>query len=191
MEAKAAPIIPLALEAFEAVSKDDALALIDCLKQIADHIHGLSLVLPRMYERNDPQFFYNRIRPLLAGCKASAELPNGVFYENEYGGGSWREYTGPNATQSSLWQFIDLALGVKHLPTGTTSSNYGNVVESTTKLGKHQIFQEVDGSRYTNAYNCLLNWRAGNATIHARSTPPLPRKSRRRSQCQNLHHRSS
>ena len=71
-----------------------------------------------MYERNDPQLFYTRIRPFLAGTRNAATLPNGVFYENESGGGTFRAYNGPTAAQSSLMQFIDIALGVQHHPTG-------------------------------------------------------------------------
>lgn len=119
IEARGGPIISLALEAFGLVSTDRSLELAACLYEMAAQIHGLGEMLPRMYERNDPHFFYNRIRPFLSGSKGVAQLPNGLFYEDGAGGGEFHQYIGPSAAQSSLLQFIDLALGVTHAPTGT------------------------------------------------------------------------
>ncbi|KAL9637193.1 MAG: hypothetical protein Q9204_001972 [Flavoplaca sp. TL-2023a] len=129
IEARGGPIIMHALHAFEAVSRDDAMAVESHLTEIAVHLRDLISVLPRMYERCNPDMFFNCIRPFLSGCKASCELPRGLFYEDEHGGGTWQEFSGPTAAQSSLWQFIDLALGVKHRSTGTVVNEEDDVVE--------------------------------------------------------------
>ncbi|KAI4271229.1 MAG: hypothetical protein LQ337_006162 [Flavoplaca oasis] len=128
IEARGAPIIMHALHAFEAVCRDDAVAVENHLTEIVAHLRDLIPVLPRMYEQCNPDLFYNCIRPFLSGCKASCELPRGIFYENEHGGGTWQQFSGPTAAQSSLWQFIDLALGVKHRSTGTVVYEDDDVV---------------------------------------------------------------
>ena len=129
IEARGAPIIMHALHAFEAVSRDDAAAVEKHLTEIVAHLQDLIPVLPRMYEQCNPDMFYNCIRPFLSGCKASCELPRGIFYENENGGGTWQQFSGPTAAQSSLWQFIDLALGVKHQSTGTVVNEEDDMVD--------------------------------------------------------------
>ncbi|KAL8885006.1 MAG: hypothetical protein Q9215_007068 [Flavoplaca cf. flavocitrina] len=129
IEAQGAPIIMHALHAFEAVSQDDAVAVEKHLTEIAAHLRDFIPVLPRMYEQCNPDTFFNCIRPFLSGCKASCELPSGIFYENEHGGGTWQQFSGPTAAQSSLWQFIDLALGVKHKSTGNVVNEEDDVVE--------------------------------------------------------------
>ena len=118
IEARGAPIIPLALEAFCAASSDKAKQVIDCLQEICGHIQALTLLLPRMYERCNPNYFYHEIRPFLAGT-TSTELPKGVFNEQNNGTGSHRIFQGPTAAQSSLFHFLDVSFGVMHRPTGT------------------------------------------------------------------------
>jgi len=146
IEARAAPVIPLALKAFEAASAGESSDVTESLHRIAHQLQGLSKALLRMYERCNPQIFYSRVRQFLAGCKSSSELPNGIFYDDEHGGGSWRQYNGPSAAQSSLWQFIDLALGVVHYPTGTGRSVGDVVVEKSALSGKSPEFLEVGGT---------------------------------------------
>ena len=117
IEVRGTPIIPLALEAFDGASSDKPGRVIDCLNQIAGHLEGCTDLLPRMYERNDPHFFWNRIRPFLSGTHVPPKLPEGVFYEEENGEGNYQLFKGPTAAQSSLWQFVDIVMGVEHRPT--------------------------------------------------------------------------
>ncbi|KAL8994025.1 MAG: hypothetical protein Q9169_005904 [Polycauliona sp. 2 TL-2023] len=119
IEARGAPIIMHALGTFDAIASNDATTVIDHLNGIAKNLRNLSTILKKMYERCDPHIFYNRIRPFLSGCKASSDLPRGVFYDGEHGSETRQQFGGPSAAQSSLWHFVDLALGVEHLPTGT------------------------------------------------------------------------
>ena len=117
VEARGAPIISLTIKAFCAASSDQPEKLIGCLQDICGHIEALTSLLPRMYERCNPAFFYHKIRPFLAGSM-SAELPKGVFYEQGDGTGSHRLHQGPTAAQSSLFHFLDISFGVCHQPTG-------------------------------------------------------------------------
>lgn len=116
MEARAGPIIRKMLEGMEAVEQDDADAVIDSLEYFHLRINEIGALLERMDERCHPQVFYHHIRPYLAGFKnmEAAGLPNGVFYDEGNGKGSWRPYRGGSNGQSSLLQFFDAALGVNH-----------------------------------------------------------------------------
>lgn len=48
----------------------------------------------------------------------AAGLPNGVFYDEGDGKGSWRKYRGGSNGQSSLLQFFDAVLSVNHARSG-------------------------------------------------------------------------
>ena len=113
IEMRGRHVIPLALQAFQAAQEGATVTLEKYLLQISQHIQGMTELLPRMYERNAPQTFYTQIRPFLAGT-VSAETPNGVFYENDPGGGELIRAGGPTAAQSPLFPFLDEALGISH-----------------------------------------------------------------------------
>jgi indoleamine 2,3-dioxygenase len=116
MEARAGPIIAKSLEAIEAVSQNDSATVIDTLRYCRQSIDDIGRLLERMDERCRPQVFYHEIRPFLAGSMnmEAAGLPNGVFYDEGDGKGEWRRYRGGSNGQSSLLQFFDAVLGVKH-----------------------------------------------------------------------------
>lgn len=116
MEARAGPIIAKSLEAIEAVSRNDSATVIDTLKYCRQSIDDIGRLLERMDERCRPQVFYHEIRPYLAGSMnmEAAGLPSGVFYDEGDGKGEWRRYRGGSNGQSSLLQFFDAILGVKH-----------------------------------------------------------------------------
>ena len=125
MEARGAGIIDFMMEAFDAVETRDYNIIIDALQELSSAIRDVSRLLERMYERCDPMTFYHRIRPFLAGSKsmAGAGLPMGVFYDEGDGRGKWRQFGGVSNGQSSLIQFIDLALGVDHRGNSSTKSS--------------------------------------------------------------------
>lgn len=122
MEARAGPLIKMMMEAMEAVDKDDAATVSDSLNSLRQSIVEIGILLERMDERCRPQYFYHEIRPFLAGSMnmEAAGLPNGVFYDEGNGKGSWRKYRGGSNGQSSLLQFFDAVLGVEH----TKCSNF-------------------------------------------------------------------
>ncbi|CAK3837306.1 indoleamine 2,3-dioxygenase [Lecanosticta acicola] len=116
MEARAGPIIIKMLAAMEAVEWDEPSRVIDSLEYFQQSIDDIGRLLERMDERCRPQTFYHHIRPFLAGSlnMEAAGLPNGVFYDEGNGKGSWRKYRGGSNGQSSLLQFFDAVLGVNH-----------------------------------------------------------------------------
>lgn len=80
-EAVGAPALSAILTAMHAVQDNDIPTLIASLKTISSAIAEITKVMMRMYERNDPQVFYTRVRHYLTGWEDSSALPNGVFYE--------------------------------------------------------------------------------------------------------------
>ena len=120
MECHGARIIPVMLAAIEAIQHDDYRTITDSLEEMRACIVDLGQMLERMHERCDPMTFYDRIRPFLAGSKNSEQmgLPNGVFYDEGRGKGSWRQLRGGSNGQSSLIQFLDVVLGVEHKSKG-------------------------------------------------------------------------
>ncbi|KAK4236846.1 hypothetical protein C8A03DRAFT_16544 [Achaetomium macrosporum] len=116
--------------------------IIESLHKLIHCIGTLGSLLDRMDERCNPQIFYHRIRPFLAGSKnmAPAGLPRGVFYDEGEGKGQWRELRGGSNGQSSLIQFLDLVLGVEHAVQGNSNPE--------TQKGKEEkvsFHQEVRG----------------------------------------------
>ncbi|KAK6080929.1 fungal specific transcription factor domain-containing protein [Seiridium cupressi] len=116
LEAQSAWVMPLMVDAIEATHKRDYAAIAKGLEQITIAIKKMDKLLTRMYEKCDPALFYDRIRPFLAGSAnmEAAGLPNGVFYDEGNGKGSWRRLMGGSNGQSSLIQFFDVVLGVNH-----------------------------------------------------------------------------
>ena len=136
IEARAAPAIPMMLDAIAAARCDDSAAVTECLRAFAEILDELGSMLQRMYENCDPHVFYHRIRPFLAGSKnmADAGLPNGVIFDTGSGHDDYVQFAGGSNAQSSVIQFFDLVLGVEHRPTGTKPT-----VEShrSTTAGRH------------------------------------------------------
>ena len=139
IEARGAPIIPLTLEAFDAASRNKPEQVESCLQEICTHTDALAVLLPRLYEKCNPSVFYNDIRPFLSGT-SSTELLKGVFYEQKDGTGSHRVYQGPTAAQSSLFHFLDIALGVRYRQ--TEGSLNGDDPQSIA-VGKEEEFLKV------------------------------------------------
>jgi indoleamine 2,3-dioxygenase len=120
MEARAGPLIETMLGATQATEFDDVPKIIRALQYFKESIKSIGGLLERMDERCNPQTFYHTIRPFLAGSMnmGAAGLPNGVFYDEGNGKGSWRKYRGGSNGQSSLLQFFDAVLSVDHSRSG-------------------------------------------------------------------------
>lgn len=143
MEARGGEIVPAVMRAMDAVRVDNAEAVNQCLLEFVESLKDIGTLLNRMYEHCDPEVFYHRIRPFLAGTKnmAKAGLPNGVFYDEGDNKGEWRHHSGGSNAQSSLIQFFDVFLGVEHGPTG--GGGGGNVYLSQMRdymPGPHRDF---------------------------------------------------
>jgi len=109
-------MIETMLSAIGAVDLNDICTIIEALRYFRRSMDDIGSLLERMDERCNPQRFYHEIRPFLAGSMGmeAAGLPNGVFYDEGHGKGSWRKYRGGSNGQSSLLQFCDAVLSVKH-----------------------------------------------------------------------------
>lgn len=122
MEAQGAHIIPVMIQALEAIRYRDYSTIIRGLDQLTACIGELGRLLGRMDEKCDPMVFYHQIRPFLAGSKnmGPAGLPNGVLYRDGDGALSWKQLRGGSNGQSSLIQFFDIVLGVEHTSSGNS-----------------------------------------------------------------------
>ena len=133
VEALGAVIIPTMLEAFEAVNMDSSKGVEDCLTKFSACVKGLEDLLGRMDEKCNPDIFYTRIRPFLAGSRnmETAGLPSGLFYEEAGGNGRYRQYRGGSNAQSSLIQFLDIVLNVEHQWSERNQDNGARKAQST------------------------------------------------------------
>lgn len=134
------------LKAMSAVRQDDSRLVTECLRKFAEVVDEQGTILQRMYENCDPQVFYNRIRPFLAGSKdmGDGSLASGVLFDDGTGNEDRRCYGGGSNAQSSVIQFFDIVLGVEHRPTGVTrndSSSSGE--EGTAPKPRHNFLHEM------------------------------------------------
>ncbi|KAH6666797.1 indoleamine 2,3-dioxygenase-like protein [Halenospora varia] len=152
IEAHGASIIPVMLSAISAIqtqpkSPSTSHIVLGALIKYSYCIREIGALLKRMNEKCNPDVFYNRIRPFLAGSKnmAVAGLPRGVFYDEGEESGEWRMYSGGSNAQSSLIQFFDIVLGVEHKSTtGTKGSKYGFLTEMRNYMpGPHRSFLQT------------------------------------------------
>ncbi|RIA92369.1 Indoleamine 2,3-dioxygenase [Glomus cerebriforme] len=97
--------------------------LINELRTISSTIFDINKTLQKMFKKCDPYVFYWKVRPYLSGWENEDRLPQGLIYEgvdgnDENGKPIYRRYIGGSAGQSALIQALDIALNVKHYPTG-------------------------------------------------------------------------
>lgn len=146
IEARGGPILPLMLTAIKAARVNDSATVTACLRAFAERLDDLGTLLQRMHEGCDPQVFYHRIRPFLAGSKNMAEagLPDGVLYEDGTGKEQFRQYSGGSNAQSSIIQFFDIILGIEHRPTGEKKDPASeSEAEGVAPPPKHNFIQEM------------------------------------------------
>ncbi|KAI2634854.1 indoleamine 2,3-dioxygenase [Hypomontagnella submonticulosa] len=144
MEAQGAYIIPIMVRALDAIRHREYSTVTRALYELTTCIRKLGELLDRMDEKCDPMVFYNRIRPYLAGSKnmAAAGLPNGVLYQDGDGVLSWKQLRGGSNGQSSLIQFFDIVLGVRHTSSGA-SARPGPNIPTTADKEAPSFHQEV------------------------------------------------
>ncbi|KAI1140626.1 indoleamine 2,3-dioxygenase [Hypoxylon sp. FL0543] len=144
MEAQGAHIIPVMIQALEAIRYRDYSTIIKALDQLVACIRELGRLLDRMDEKCDPMVFYHQIRPFLAGSKnmGPAGLPNGVLYQGGDGALSWKQLRGGSNGQSSLIQFFDIVLGVEHTSTGSFRGS-SSATSSGASEGRKSFHEEV------------------------------------------------
>ncbi|EEP75385.1 conserved hypothetical protein [Uncinocarpus reesii 1704] len=146
IEMRGASTLPLMLDAISAAREGDSKRVMDSLKEFAEAVDDINVILQRMYRHCDPHVFYHRIRPLLAGSMNMEEagLPRGVLLDEGGGKAEWRKYRGGSNAQSSLIQFFDIVLGVEHRPTGEPKSTQPPAEDgATTRRRWHGFMMEM------------------------------------------------
>lgn len=111
MEARAGPAIEKLLVATNAVSSSDNQTITAALHFVTATVQDLTTLLAELNRRVDPNIWFNKLRPYLAGS-IDDQLPRGVSFDN---GNTYVRLAGANAGQSSLFQFFDIALGIDHV----------------------------------------------------------------------------
>ncbi|KAI2610490.1 indoleamine 2,3-dioxygenase [Hypoxylon sp. NC1633] len=144
MEAEGACVIPIMLQALQATQHGDYLTVSRALDKLVVCVGKLGALLDRMDEKCDPVVFYHQIRPYLAGSKnmSAAGLPNGVLYTDGDGTSSWKQLRGGSNGQSSLIQFLDVVLGIKHTSSGSVGPRSLAVTQETSE-GPMSFHEEV------------------------------------------------
>ncbi|KAF5543114.1 nonribosomal peptide synthase [Fusarium mexicanum] len=115
IERHGSPLIEILLHAMAAAEAGNEKQLTAYLLEAMITIDSMTAILPQLYDRCSPSFFYNTLRPFLEGTQdlKSAGLPHGVFFETK-NGGCYQKFRGPSNAQSSLFCFIDIVLGIQH-----------------------------------------------------------------------------
>ena len=87
MEARAGLLINTMLDAINATQHAETSHLIVGLSRLREGLVEITGLLQRMDERCNPEVFYHRVRPLLAGSLNMewAGLSKGVFYDEGHG----------------------------------------------------------------------------------------------------------
>ena len=104
----------------DAIASPDVAFVTTALTTAADTISRMTKHLPKLYAVLGASEFYHRIRPFFGAGTTLAEAgyPLGVRFQRSDGSEQAVKYIGGTAGQSSLFQFIDLALGVRHKAEG-------------------------------------------------------------------------
>lgn len=115
-EAEGGPLVSLLLDAIAAGQRNDARVVEEALIKSAHIIERMKQHLPKLYSTLDAGMFYHVLRPFLAGGKGMEEkgLPRGFVFQKRDGTEREVRCIGGSAAQSSLFQFLDSALGVVH-----------------------------------------------------------------------------
>ena len=120
------------------ITEADLNAISECLVATKKKITIINGLMKRMYEKNEPQVFYDKVRPFLTGWENTPYLPEGLKYGNEE---EPRFYAGGSAAQSSLIQILDVFLGVRHDVKNTMisvssskSSSFENIVQKLEQV---------------------------------------------------------
>lgn len=117
LEKSGGPCLLHGMNAIDAARKNNAKRVISNLNLLSQDIINMGKIMLKLYDHLTPEFFYNDLRPYLAGWKGMEKngLPRGVFYGDET---IARKYAGGSNGQSSLIQALDIMLNVEHKATG-------------------------------------------------------------------------
>jgi indoleamine 2,3-dioxygenase len=138
-----------AMRALEINSADTGTKVINALQDASRTIEQMGKETSKLYPVLDADFFYHELRPWIGGGRGVADngLPRGMVFQRSDGSEVEARFAGGSAIQSSLFPFLDHALGVAH----------GDQMFAVSDL-------HLPGRR------ALLNW-LGHEAIHASQAP--------------------
>lgn len=116
IEAEGGHLIQCLLEAIEEAQCGRVGSVLDALNDTLSTLARMGQHLGEFYGVLQPEFFYNELRPFLAGGKGmeSKGLPDGMIFQRADGSEIAQKLVGGSAAQSSLFPFLDVVLGVGH-----------------------------------------------------------------------------
>lgn len=116
IEAEGGHLVHLLLDALARARDGQPQPVIHALKKTTATLTRMGSHLSKFYGVLDAQFFYHELRPFLAGGNGMEEkgLPDGMVFERSDGSTTALKLVGGSAAQSSLFPFLDIALGVQH-----------------------------------------------------------------------------
>ena len=122
VEAEGGRLVRLLLEAMKEATQDgDQEVIFNAIEETQQTLPRMSALMELLHKQCDPKVFYQQVRPFFPGAKGMEEkgMPDGVVFHPSHGSEVCAKCVGGSAAQSSYFQFIDSALGVKHRPVGT------------------------------------------------------------------------
>lgn len=116
IEAEGGPLVSRLLNAVAAAEDSDSQFVIKALNDAADTFVRMGTHLPKMYSVLDADMFYHTLRPFFGAGSGNEDkgLPRGVVFQKTDGSQQEVKCIAGTAGQSSLFQFLDLVLGVEH-----------------------------------------------------------------------------
>ena len=121
VEAEGGKLVGLLLDAMgEAGQAGSSEKIVEVLQQTKETLSKMGSLIKLLHEQCDSKIFYQEVRPFFPGGKGMEEkgMPDGVVFHRSDGTHVSAKCVGGSAAQSSYFQFIDSALGVKHNPVG-------------------------------------------------------------------------
>uniref|UniRef100_A0A0B7JZA0 Indoleamine 2,3-dioxygenase n=1 Tax=Bionectria ochroleuca TaxID=29856 RepID=A0A0B7JZA0_BIOOC len=116
VEAEGGPLVKILLDAVGETRRSNSAPVQAALSASAAIIAKMVKHLPKLYATLDAGEFFHELRPYLAGGKGmeAKGLSDGFVFQRSDGSQLPSKHIGGSAAQSSLFQFLDLVLGVEH-----------------------------------------------------------------------------
>ena len=110
-------LIHLLIDAIRAASADERTTVLQALKETSEALGQMGDQLAKFHSTLDARMFYHQHRPFMAGGRGMEEkgLPRGMVFQNSDRSEVAHKLVGGSASQSSLFPFLDYALGVQHV----------------------------------------------------------------------------
>lgn len=117
IEYRGGHLVHLLIDAIRAASNDERATVVAALKGTSESIVRMGNQFPKFHGVLDAKSFYHEHRPFMAGGKGSEEkgLPRGMVFQKSDETQEAYKLIGGSAAQSSLFPFLDYALGVEHV----------------------------------------------------------------------------